>query len=94
MTIEEIKHQIKSEILINRLELEDITEQEIEDNDDLYSEEGLGLDSVEALDIVDGIADVFHVDVEEVLNTGEDNNFRTVNEISKYIYKMVSNNAD
>lgn len=94
MDINEIKHLIKSEILIERLELEDVTEDEIQDNENLYSEDGLGLDSVEALDIVDGISDVFKINAEVVLSTGEDNNFKTVNEIANYILLMSNNNEN
>lgn len=88
MNIQEIKHLIKTEVLINRLELEDVSVEDIGDDDNLYSESGLALDSVEALDIVDGIAEVFNVNVETVMISGEDNNFQTVNEIANYILKM------
>ncbi|MDI6498626.1 phosphopantetheine-binding protein [Leuconostoc suionicum] len=88
MNIQEIKHLIKAEVLINRLELEDVSVEDIGDDDNLYSENGLALDSVEALDIVDGIAEVFNVNVETVMISGEDNNFQTVNEIANYILKM------
>ncbi|AFS39674.1 hypothetical protein [Leuconostoc gelidum] len=94
MSLEEIKHLIKEEILINRLELEDVIENEIDDDENLYNEEGLALDSVEALDIVDGISNVFKLDVEAVMNSGEENNFQTVNEIANYIYKMGNRDAD
>lgn len=76
------------------MELEDVIENEIDDDENLYNEEGLALDSVEALDIVDGISNVFKLDVEAVMNSGEENNFQTVNEIANYIYKMGNRDAD
>ena len=63
-TIEEIKDFIKTEILIERLELEDITAADITDDMILFSEEGLGLDSVEALDIIAGIEQIFQISLE------------------------------
>ena len=42
MNIEEIKNVIKQNILIERLELEDITADEIDDNEPLFMD-GLGL---------------------------------------------------
>lgn len=63
--ISKIKQIIKEDILINRLELEDITPEEIEDNTPLFGE-GLGLDSVEALDVVAGIEQLFGVKLQGV----------------------------
>lgn len=59
--LEEIKKVIREEILIERLELEDIEPAEIGDDLPLFSEDGLGLDSVEALDIIAGLEQLFQV---------------------------------
>lgn len=63
--IARIKQVIKEDILINRLELEDITPEEIEDNTPLFGT-GLGLDSVEALDVVAGIEQIFGVKLQGI----------------------------
>ncbi|KJS23104.1 MAG: acyl carrier protein [Clostridiaceae bacterium BRH_c20a] len=63
--IEKIKQVIKEDILINRLELEDIKVEDIEDNTPLFGE-GLGLDSVEALDVVAGLEQFFGVKLQGV----------------------------
>lgn len=63
--IARIKQIIKEDILINRLELEDITPEEIGDDTPLFGE-GLGLDSVEALDVVAGIEQVFSVKLQGI----------------------------
>lgn len=60
-SLEEIKRVIKEEILVKRLELEDITAAEIEDDLPLFGPVGLGLDSVEALDILAGLEQVFGI---------------------------------
>ncbi|KUO64328.1 MAG: acyl carrier protein [Gracilibacter sp. BRH_c7a] len=63
--IARVKAVIKEDILIKRLELEDITPEEIEDNTPLFGE-GLGLDSVEALDVVAGIEQIFGVKLQGI----------------------------
>jgi len=40
------------QILIKYLRLEDITADEIDDNDPLFGDEGLGLDSVDSIELV------------------------------------------
>lgn len=40
------------EVLIKNLNLEDITPDDIDDNDALFGEEGLGLDSVDSIELV------------------------------------------
>lgn len=62
-TIDQIKAIIKQDILIDRLELEDITAEEIDDQAPLFGE-GLGLDSVEALDLIVGLEEEFGVKFE------------------------------
>jgi len=40
------------QVLIKYLRLEDITADEIDDNDPLFGDEGLGLDSVDSIELV------------------------------------------
>lgn len=62
---EELKAIIKQKLIIERLKLEDITADEIEDHMQLF-EEGLGLDSVEAFEMIVGMEQIFGVKVEDV----------------------------
>lgn len=65
MDIHELKSTIKQVLIIERLKLEDITAEEIEDNMSLFGD-GLGLDSVEAFEMIVGIEQVFGVNVDEI----------------------------
>lgn len=65
MDIARIKQIIKEDILINRLELEDVTPEEIGDAEPLFGE-GLGLDSVEALDVVAGVEQLFGIKLQGI----------------------------
>lgn len=84
MDSNEIKLIIKKNILIERLELDDVSVDDIPDDADLFDEDGLALDSVEALDIMTGINDEFGIDT-STLSQDDINNFRTVNSMVKYI---------
>ena len=47
-----IKSNEFKQVLITGLNLEDISVDEIEDNDPLFGDEGLGLDSVDSIELV------------------------------------------
>ncbi|MDH6313203.1 acyl carrier protein [Parabacteroides sp. PFB2-10] len=49
--MEQLKQELK-EALIDTLNLEDMTPQEIDDAAPLFGDEGLGLDSIDALEII------------------------------------------
>lgn len=85
-SIEEVKNILKEKVLIERLELDDVTPNEISDNENLFDEEGLALDSVEALDIMTGISEEFGVDT-SMLGQEDINNFKSVNDMADYIMK-------
>ncbi len=82
--IEKIKQVIKEDILIKRLELEDITAEEIEDNTPLFGE-GLGLDSVEALDVVAGLEQSFGVKLQGVSPKEFQKHLYSVETIAQYV---------
>jgi acyl carrier protein len=88
-SIEEIKSVLKQNILIDRLELEDITADEIDDNDQLFGE-GLGLDSVEALDVVAGLEEEFGVKLQGLPQEEIQKHFYSVETLSQFIASKLS----
>lgn len=59
----DLKHQVKT-MIIERLKLEGMTTDQIDDQAPLFGE-GLGLDSIDALELVLGIEQVFGVKIED-----------------------------
>lgn len=88
MNIEEIKSIIKQNILIERLELEDVTAEEIEDNEPLFLE-GLGLDSVEALDVVAGLEEEFTIKVQGMPEDQIQKHFYSVETLSNFVFSKI-----
>lgn len=88
MNIEEIKNIIKQNILIERLELEDITAEEIADNEPLFLE-GLGLDSVEALDVVAGLEEEFTIKVQGMPEDQIQKHFYSVETLSNFVFSKI-----
>jgi len=86
MNIEEIKPRLK-EMIVERLTL-DISPDEIKDDAPLFSDEndGLNLDSVEALEIVVGIEQNFEVTVEEGDYKQE---FYSINTLSQFVNGLI-----
>ncbi len=86
MNIEEIKARLK-EMIVERLSL-DIAPDEIKDDVPLFSHEneGLDLDSVEALEIVVGIEQSFDVTVEEGDYKQE---FYSINTLSQFVKGLI-----
>ncbi|HHF7011944.1 acyl carrier protein [Streptococcus mutans] len=87
MTKEEIIKTIKEKVLIERLELEDIEPEEIDDAAPLFGE-GLGLDSVEALDVVVGVEEEFGVQVPKQMGEEMQEKFYSVNSLADFIYLL------
>lgn len=59
----DLKHQVKT-MIIERLKLDGMTTDQIDDLAPLFGE-GLGLDSIDALELVLGIEQVFGVKIED-----------------------------
>ncbi|MEM6456082.1 MAG: phosphopantetheine-binding protein [Acidobacteriota bacterium] len=59
-----IRSQIKT-LLIERLHLDDVTPADINDDQPLFGDDGLGLDSVDALELVLAIEQGFDIKVED-----------------------------
>jgi len=71
------------EILIQYLNLEDIEANEIDDNDPLFGDEGLGLDSVDSIELVLAIEKEYGVKITD--STQYDTIFATVSSLLNYI---------
>lgn len=65
LDLEQLKAEIKQKLLIERLDLEDITAEEIDDDLPLFYD-GLGLDSVEAFEIMVGLEEMYGVTFESI----------------------------
>ena len=70
-------------ILVEELNLEDVTPEEIDDNAPIFGDEGLGLDSLDAVELVVILEKHFGVEVKN-LNEGRVA-FQTINTLVKYI---------
>lgn len=90
MNLEEIKNIVKQKILVERLELEDddIKAEDIDDDEAIF-DEGLGLDSVEALDVVSGIEEEFKINIQDIPEEEVQENFYSVNTLSAFILNQL-----
>ena len=77
-------HQELKAFIIETMNLEDITPTDIEDDMPLFSDEGLGLDSIDALELVLGLKKKYGV----VLEAGDEKareHLRSVSSLAKMI---------
>jgi acyl carrier protein len=70
-------------VLIKYLNLEDITADEIEDSDPLFGDDGLGLDSVDSIELVLAIEKEYSVKIND--STQYETIFSSVGSLLKYI---------
>lgn len=78
-----LKQQIK-QMIINSLALEDISQEDIADDAPLFGDDGLGLDSVDALELGLAVQKTFQLQ----LDSEKDNlreHFTNVNTLAKFI---------
>lgn len=83
----EIKKTLK-ELLVKDLSLEDITPEEIQDDEILFGE-GLGLDSLDAVEIVVILQRNFGLDVKDMENRKDI--FYSIDTLAKHIYENREN---
>jgi len=76
------------EVLIKYLNLEDITADEIDDKDPLFGDEGIGLDSVDSIELVLAIEKEFGVKIND--STQYDVIFASIENLLKYINDSVN----
>lgn len=85
-SIEEIRAQLK-ELLVENLSLEDITAEEIKDDEILFGE-GLGLDSLDAVEIVVILQRNWGIEIKDMEQGKEI--FYSIDTLSKYIAENAS----
>lgn len=78
----ELKEQLKVQI-IEQLNLEDLTPADIKDDALLFSEEGLGLDSIDALEFIVLLETEYGIKIADP-SSGKDI-FQSVNSLAAYI---------
>lgn len=78
-----IKSTNLKEVLIKYLNLEDITPDEIDDNDALFGDEGLGLDSVDSIELVLAIEKEYGIKITD--SKQYDTIFANVSSLLNYI---------
>jgi acyl carrier protein len=81
-TLAEIKTKLKR-LLVEQLSLEDIKPEEITDDGELFGD-GLGLDSLDAVEIVVLLQRNFGLEVKDMEQSRDV--FRSVNSLAEYVY--------
>ena len=79
----EIREKLKV-LLVDQLSLDDVTPEEIEDDSELFGE-GLGLDSLDAVEIVVMLQRNFNLEVKDMEKNREA--FRTISTLADYVYE-------
>ena len=82
-SLEEIRKEMK-ELLVVNLELEDITPEEIKDDEILF-EEGIGLDSLDAVEIVVLLQRNYGLDIVDEEQAREV--FQSMDTLSRWVYE-------
>lgn len=82
--MQELKQELK-ESLVKNLSLEDVTPDQIEDDMPLFGDEGLELDSLDAVEIVVMLQRSYGLDVKELQKGREI--FQSINTLADYVQK-------
>ena len=80
----EIRTKLKA-YLVDHLSLEDVSPEDIKDDEPLFGDEGLALDSLDAVEIVVVLQRYFGIDVKDA-DMGREV-FESVNTLTEYILK-------
>jgi acyl carrier protein len=81
-TLAEVKDQLKR-LLVENLSLEDLKPQDIADDANLFGEDGVGLDSLDGVEVVVVLHRHFGLDV-KAMQKGRDV-FRSINTLAPYV---------
>jgi len=85
--MENLRLEIKN-LIINSLDLEDTTAEDINDDAPLFEPEGLGLDSIDALEIGVALRKKYQLQI-EASGTGNRENFRSINTLVRYVQSQL-----
>lgn len=91
MDRKDILEKVKKELIYNRLKLEDmgISLEEVTDDSSLFGSEGLGLSSVDVLELMMGIQKEYGVKIEKMNEEVVKKYFSTPNTITDYIMTLI-----
>ena len=81
-TLEELKDELKR-LLVENLALEGVSAADIADNADLFGEDGIGLDSLDGVEVVVVLHRHYGLDV-KAMQKGRDV-FRSINTLAPYV---------
>ncbi len=85
-SLEEIREQLKKS-LVEELSLEDITPEEMKDDEILFGEEGIGLDSLDAVEIVLILQQNWGIDLTDMDMEKGKEIFASLDVLAQYIYE-------
>lgn len=89
MELEQIKQSLK-QILVERLTI-DLSDVHADDDAGLFDEDGWGIDSVDALDLVLGIESTFGVRIDQDEDIKK--NFQSINSLAVFISNQMAERA-
>ncbi len=82
--MDHLEHQIKT-LIVNALKLEDLSPEDISSDEPLFGDSGLGLDSIDALELGVAIRKTFGVKIETVTDEVK-NHFASVRTLAAFIH--------
>ena len=86
-----LKHEIKV-LIITALELEDLTPDDLSDDALLFGNDGLGLDSIDALELGVALRKKYQIHL-EASSSENQKYFRSVNSLSEMVHKQMTSNS-
>ena len=91
-SFETIVSKIRNDILMDRLELGDvgIRAEDITPDSKLMDESGLGLDSVDALDVLVAVQQIFQIEIKEIDRAFIEEKCLTVGALANYVSERLS----
>ena len=81
--MENLKQEIK-QLIVDALDLEDLSAQEIDDETPLFSDTGLGLDSIDALELGIALRKKYQLQL-DANDAGTREHFRSVNSLAAFV---------
>jgi len=81
--MQELKLELK-QLIIDALDLEDVAALDIDEEAPLFSEEGLGLDSIDALELGIALRKKYSINL-EANDAGNREHFRSINSLAEFI---------